>query len=187
MKNTTKSFLALFLGAAIAAAASLPAQAAEMPVTNGPAAVSALPDSAEAIPELTKEVIGLAYRELLDSDAPRTESISSDGTRQTTFSLPTGATMTFVADKPPMSRLGGGADPKWGLYVEFNRTDQGVLASGGGAALGIALCAIPGVGWALCAVVAGVTTAATAAVIAHGLCKNILRIYAQLLGNPECR
>ena len=83
--------------------------------------------------------------------------------------------------------MAGGVDPKWGLYVDFNRTDQSVLASGGGAALAVALCAIPGVGWALCVVAAGVTAAATTAVVAHGLCKNILRIYVQLLGSPACR
>ena len=39
------------------------------------------------------------------------------------------------------------------LCVYLNRTDQGALAAGGAAGLTIAICAIPAVGWAACAVV----------------------------------
>ncbi|WBM80648.1 hypothetical protein KIV56_04375 [Cryobacterium breve] len=75
--------------------------------------------------------------------------------------------------------LSGGIDAKYGIYVDFNRTDQGVIVSGGGAGLAAALCFIPGVGIPLCVVAVSVVAAATAALAAHGLCRNTMRVYIQ--------
>jgi len=33
----------------------------------------------------------------------------------------------------------------------------------------------------------GVVAAATTALAAHGLCRNVMRVSAQMLGYPECR
>jgi hypothetical protein len=101
-----------------------------------------------------------------------------------TFILPTGSTLTFERDA--MQPMLGGGYGEWGLYVDFNRTDQEILLSGGGAGLATALCFIPGVGIPMCIVAATVAGAATAALVAQGTCGGTMRVWAQLFGYTEC-
>jgi hypothetical protein len=56
--------------------------------------------------------------------------------------------------------------------VGFNTTDQQALQGGAAAVLGIALCAIPGVGWAACGIIGVVIAVAGAYVFAHGICSG---------------
>jgi hypothetical protein len=136
---------------------------------------------------LTGEQIDAAYNDLVASTMPR-ENIAVGDVKATKFMLPNGWFMTFVPKQTLLQpQLGGGWDGQHGLYVEFNRTDQSIIAGGGGPGLGGALCFLPGVGPALCIVALAVCGAAGAAIATHGFCPNILRIYAQLLGYSECR
>lgn len=56
--------------------------------------------------------------------------------------------------------------------IGFNTVDQQALAAGGGAAIGAAICLIPGVGWAACAVIGVVVSVATTYVFQHGICSG---------------
>lgn len=173
-----KLSLAVVLAAALTVVTAAPANASPN--------LWAVPTSeAETNYGLSQQEIAAAYEDLRGSEAQRvTEEI--DGSTFTTFTLPTGSTMTFKDDEVS-AQLGGGWDDRYGLYVDFNRTDQTVLISGGGAALGAAICLIPGAGVPLCIVASAIIGAAIAAISANGLCPNIMRVYAQLLGYPQCR
>jgi hypothetical protein len=181
MRTSIRSILVLAAAAVLTTAGTAPAQAAPEEMTQAYSGASAaLPDSA---PQLLEQ----AYSELLASSAPRTiAAADADGMISTTFTLPTGSTLTFETPEVD-AQLGGGWDSRHGLYIELNRVDQGVILAGGGTALGIAMCAIPGVGIPLCAVTSGLIASAVAALAAHGVCGNIMRIYAQLFGYSECR
>jgi hypothetical protein len=183
MQKFFKSLIVLTATLALITTVATPAHAARASeqVTRAAVTSDASPDS------LSAAVIEEAYQDLLRSDVPRvTSGPDGDGIVRTTFTLPGGREMTF--DRSEVGALlGGGWDGAHGLYVEFNRTDQGVIAGGGGAALATALCLIPGVGPALCIVAVAIVGAAAAGLAAHGMCGNIMRIYAQLLGYPECR
>lgn len=136
-----------------------------------------------AVPELDDATIAAAFADLQASEIPRTETQSGAKTL-VTFTLPTGSMLTF--ERNAVQLMLGGGYGKWGLYVDFNRTDQGVLLSGGGAGLATALCFIPGVGIPMCIVAASVVAAATAALIAQGLCRGTMRVWAQQFGYAEC-
>lgn len=58
------------------------------------------------------------------------------------------------------------------MAIGFNTVDQQALAAGGGAAIGAAICLIPGVGWAACAVVGVVVSVATTYVFKNGICSG---------------
>ena len=160
--------------------ASIPASASEVAESAPTAAPS---DVSGAVPELDDATISAAFADLQASDAPRTETQSS-GKTLVTFTLPTGSTLTF--ERNAIQPMLGGGYGQWGLYVDFNRTDQSVLLAGGGAALAAALCFIPGVGIPLCIVAAAVVGAATTALAAQGLCRGTMRVWAQLFGFTEC-
>lgn len=181
MKTLIRPLFALVSAMALAAVAISPAQAAPRETASPVGGVSDVPH------DLPQDLLRQVYGDLLASDAPRTlTDVDADGMILTTFTLPTGSEFTFETPEVA-AQLGGGWDGQYGLYVEFNRTDQGVLLAGGGGALAVAMCAIPAVGVPLCIVAGGVVAAATTALAAHGLCRNIMRVYAQMLGYPECR
>jgi len=195
MNSVRKILLGIGVGIAtsvlVVAGLSAPAMATEAPVAS-----SQVSSQVSPVRELTAAQIDAAYVALRDSSVPRKTSTAKDGQAVTTFTLPTGSKMSFQELKPEVATdlggvvtpyLGGGIDAKYGIYVDFNRTDQGVIVSGGGAGLAAALCFIPGVGIALCVVAVSVVAAATAALAANGLCRNTMRVYIQLLGYPECR
>lgn len=56
--------------------------------------------------------------------------------------------------------------------VGFNTIDQQALASGGGAAIAAAICLLPGVGWAACAVVGIVVSVTTTYLVKNGICSG---------------
>ncbi|MFJ3383418.1 MULTISPECIES: hypothetical protein [unclassified Curtobacterium] len=56
--------------------------------------------------------------------------------------------------------------------IGFNTVDQQALAAGGGAAIGAAICLIPGVGWAACAAIGVVVSVATTYVFKNGICSG---------------
>lgn len=58
------------------------------------------------------------------------------------------------------------------MAVGFNTVDQQALAAGGGAAIAAALCLLPGVGWAACAVIGVVVGVATTYLAANGICSG---------------
>jgi hypothetical protein len=58
------------------------------------------------------------------------------------------------------------------MAIGFNTVDQQALAAGGGAAIAAALCVIPGVGWAACAVIGVVVSVGTTYVLRNGICSG---------------
>jgi len=73
--------------------------------------------------------------------------------------------------------LGGGATPdvsyrySWGKYAfGFNTTEQQMIASGATTAIAAAVCLIPAIGWAACALIAVVVAVATTYVTRNGVC-----------------
>lgn len=58
------------------------------------------------------------------------------------------------------------------MAIGFNTTDQQALAAGGGAAIGAAICLIPGVGWAACAAIGVVVSVATTYIFKNGICSG---------------
>ena len=58
------------------------------------------------------------------------------------------------------------------MAIGLNTVDQQALASGGAAAIGAALCAIPGVGWAACTAIGIVVGVATTYIVQNGICSN---------------
>lgn len=153
-----------------------------------PASTATLGTSASvtAPAELSPELVSQARDELVQAKVPVERSIV--GTEMSeTFTLEDGTQLRF-SSSVISSRLGGGVHSKYGIYVEFNKLDQQALIAGGGVALGAAICAIPAVGWAACAVVGTIIAIATTYIAANGLCggNRQLRVYMQLLGNPQC-
>jgi hypothetical protein len=69
-----------------------------------------------------------------------------------------------------------------GPYISFNRVDQSALLAGGVAALSVAVCAIPGVGWASCAALVGIVTIAAYYVNEYG---SLLHLEAQSPRVPQ--
>ena len=76
--------------------------------------------------------------------------------------------------------LGGGWSGWSGPYVSFNRTDQGALLAGGGAALAASICLIPAVGQVACVAAVALVAAGFYYLNESGRCptsKPNLRVY----------
>jgi hypothetical protein len=58
------------------------------------------------------------------------------------------------------------------MAIGFNTVDQQALAAGGGAAVAAAICLIPAVGWAACAVIGVVVSVATTYIFKNGICSG---------------
>jgi len=154
---------------------------------------SNLRSPAEAQPLIDPVTVETAYQELTASDFPRTTSVEA-GVQVQTFTLPNGVKFSFsqrsnsLDSRTVHPNLGGGWDSH-GLYVSFNRVDQAAIAGGGAAAIAAAICVIPGIGWASCAVAAGLVTAAAIYIGAYGMCPtraSILRVHVTQMGYSTC-
>jgi hypothetical protein len=58
------------------------------------------------------------------------------------------------------------------MAIGFNTVDQQALAAGGGAAIGAAICLIPGIGWAACAAIGVLVSVATTYIFKNGICSG---------------
>lgn len=120
------------------------------------------------------------YRELVTA-LQASGGVTSDG--QVTYDLEGFGEISLGAPttkKGGTQDLGGGWDGWRGPYVSFNRTDQGALLAGGGAALAAGICLIPAVGQAACVVAAALVAAAFYYLTEYGRCptsKPNLRVY----------
>lgn len=130
------------------------------------------------------------YMEVLNAAIADGATVRSDGT--VSYTLQGGSELVMAmpptkGGKIDPDALGAGWDGWTGPYISFNRTDQAALLAGGTAALSVAVCAIPGVGWASCAALVGLVTIAAFYVNEYGRCstsKPYLRVY--LTGRKGC-
>ncbi|WP_219814981.1 hypothetical protein [Rathayibacter iranicus] len=182
MPEFVMSSAALVLGIV---AMSPSAMAAELSSPRAPST------SVQAVPQLDQATSDAVVDSLADSPLPR-ETHTEGGKTVTSYNLGGGITITtvvpvFSTTSPvgAVSFLSGGWDVT-GPYLDLNRVDQGVVASGGAGGLAVGLCAIPGVGVPLCASATAVLAAAAAYIASNGLCGDEMRIHLQQLGYPEC-
>lgn len=168
---------------AIAIATTLVLVAPTHPASASPEIQST--EAANSIaPEITPEVLGQAFEELSASDVPR--NINDDST--VTFKLP-GMDLTLRDPNAPTPYLSGGREDG-GFWVEYTSVEQDLIISGGGFALGTAICAVPGVGWAACTVVGAILTGASVALSHNRKCPGSIRIHYSWAGAvrwTECR
>ena len=175
-------------GVALAATVIAP-QAATAAPTGSPSAAVAAESSIQArpsSPDMTVE----QYMEIFNAAVADGAVARGDGT--IAYALQNGSELVMAA--PPTKTKGGspqdlgaGWDGWRGPYISFNRVDQSALLAGGVAALSVAVCAIPGVGWASCAALVGIVTIAAYYVNEYGRCstsKPNLRVY--LSGRRGC-
>lgn len=174
--------VATVLAASIALTMGVTSGAYAAPTTTEQSAAPAAID-ARSIPEISEEEIAAAFTELEQSDLPRTVTRTLS-TVSTTFTLE-GVDFTFTEQlRAPIRtgeatpQIGGGWDIR-GLYVSFNTVEQQAIVAGATAALAVAICFIPGVGTAACAVVSVVIAVATTFLVKNGICRNgkALRVY----------
>jgi len=124
-------------------------------------------------------------KELESSPVPR-EAILDAGQLFYRYSVPEGAlTLPSAEDVEAAMRAGGEIkdDRNFAPFltvhfsgartaVGFNTVDQQALASGAAAGVAAALCAIPGVGWAACALIGVVVGVATTYIVSNGICSR---------------
>ncbi|VEH81556.1 Uncharacterised protein [Corynebacterium kutscheri] len=120
---------------------------------------------------VTPEVLDQAFEELINSDIPRT--INEDST--VTFNL--GSMDLTLPDPHAITPYVSGGRENGGFWVEFTPLEQDMIISGSGFALGAAICAIPGVGWAACTVVGAIITGATVVLSHHKKCNGRIRVH----------
>jgi hypothetical protein len=115
-----------------------PANAASSP---SPTVVKSTVSPLAAPPSVTPAQIAAAYAEIKASTVPRTTSVVGGITTEI-FTLSNGTKLEFTAPAVggihPNLSVGSNSH---GLYIELNRVDQGAIATGGAAAVGIAICA----------------------------------------------
>lgn len=147
--------------------------------------------SVRVVSQIDQAMLKAAVDALAESPLPRKTHREGE-TTVTSYDLGDGITFTAVNPQPSttspvgaVSFLGGGWDVT-GPYLDLNRVDQGVVASGGAGGLAVGLCAIPGVGVPLCASATAVLAAAAAYIASNGLCGDEMRIHFQQLGYSEC-
>lgn len=120
------------------------------------------------------------YRSLLDA-LKKSGADTKDG--MVTYTLPGYGEIAFAEPTQGVEgpqHLGGGWSGWSGPYVSFNRTDQGALLAGGGAALAASICLIPAVGQVACVAAAALVTAGFYYLNESGRCptsKPNLRVY----------
>jgi len=123
---------------------------------------------------------------LVASDLPRTMT-EENGVTRYSFELtpegegvPAGYVMDYAVevhdDGAIVPMLAGGSN-QHGPYLDLNQFDQDLVISGGAAAIGLAACAIPAVGWVSCAAITAALTVAAVALAHNGKCKGEFRIY----------
>ncbi len=132
---------------------------------------------------ITPEVLDQAFEELINSDVPRT--VNGDST--VTFDL---EHMNLTLKDPyAITPYVSGGREKGGFWVEFTPLEQDLIISGSGFALGAAICAIPGVGWAACTVIGAIISGATVVLSHHKKCNDRIRIHYTWVGtvrSSEC-
>ncbi|ALS57277.1 hypothetical protein C5D65_00845 [Rathayibacter toxicus] len=149
------------------------------------------PTAVGNIPNVDQAMMDSALASLPGSALPRSSRREGNKT-VTSYQIGGGLTITTVeldasSTVPAIaaSLLSGGWDVG-GPYVDLNRADQAIVASGGAAGLSVALCAVPGVGVPLCASTSAILTAAAAFIATNGACGDSMRIHLQQFGYPEC-
>lgn len=116
-----------------------------------------------------------AYNELLALNLPhRNDTISEKPV--IIFALPTGGQLIIPDINAPQPRVSGGGSSVKSFWFEFTPTEQDLIISGGGFALGTAICLIPTVGATACAMSEAIITGAGQAISSHGKCDSRLRI-----------
>lgn len=168
-------FVGIFTCLAMVFAATTPASAIESDPADAPAEGG---DITSTILDYSRFIADLER-----SPFPR-ESVVQDGQEVTVYTLPHGITYT-VAEPMFSTKISGGSN-SYGVWVKFSATEQRMIASGGGAGLAVAICAIPGVGWALCAVTSGIIAAAVVYISERGICPNQLLIYPFVPERNRC-
>ncbi|WJS90900.1 MULTISPECIES: hypothetical protein [Microbacterium] len=172
--------VASFLSAAPATAAS-PSEIEPSPATLTRSGGTVLESVGATRAEWEAEI-----ESLVASDLPRTVT-EQDGVTRYSFELtpqgegvPTGYTMDYTVelhdDGAIVPMLAGGSN-QHGPYLDLNQFDQDLVISGGAAAIGLAACAIPAVGWVSCAAITAALTIAAVALAHNGKCKGEFRIY----------
>lgn len=174
--------LIALIGSTLAAAPASASPAIEASVATSSSLNDKIVESAPA----TDEEWDAEIEQLLASDIPRT--VTEDQTRTLyTFHLdvdgegvPDNYVLDYtlaVADDGIITPMLSGGSNQHGPYIDLNGFDQDLVISGGAAAIGLAACAIPGLGWVSCvAITAGLTVAAVA-LSNNGKCPGNFRIY----------
>lgn len=186
-----RTFASLGSVAAIAAATLLaagPAQAAEAPA---PEVSSTVPTDSSGVP-ISSGLSGSELIAIRDSLQENNEvlSVEEEGsTRTTTYDVEGFAVSieeTRVESPSPTARWDINTQylPRY-IFVYLYKADQQALASGGLNALNIALCAIPGVGWASCAALSAGIQGGGEYLKSKGLCKGTFAITFDFNSNPK--
>lgn len=187
----TKSLLSVSGGAVLTALVASFLTAA--PATAAPPVEATPPSAPASSSETVLESVGATQAEweaeidaLVASDLPRTVT-KEDGVTRYSFELtpegegvPAGYVMDYAVevhdDGAIVPMLAGGSN-QHGPYLDLNQFDQDLVISGGAAAIGLAACAIPAVGWVSCAAITAALTIAAVALAHNGKCKGEFRIY----------
>lgn len=145
--------------------------AAAVTVMVAPAGHTTEPSSPRAVvASATDEVRLRSLDEVETAAAVEDLGIPEDvlGDRATVYGLDSGS-VVVVQDKRhlhPRFSVGVGR----AVYVYLNQTDQKAVKAGGGAAIGLAVCALPAVGQGACAGVMVVVAMATVYLTKNGFC-----------------
>jgi hypothetical protein len=144
---------ACFLGVGVAQAAYAPAASVPLAALAAPA----VPQTAPARTQMTPEELS-ALKAALDSSKDLTRHVNvSAGVRTLTYTYTSGSALVLEERVGPdlgaslNSASVGAGRCGFGFCIRLNRTDQAALKAGGVGVLGVALCAIPGVGQVACA------------------------------------
>lgn len=121
--------------------------------------------------EVNPEVLEQAFDELINSDVPKENNPDST----VTFSLD-GVKLT-LRDPHALTPYASGGKENGGFWIEFTPMEQDMIISGSGFALGVAICAISGVGWGACTVIGALITGATVYLSHHKKCDDRLKMH----------
>ncbi|MER0093668.1 hypothetical protein [Corynebacterium sp. KPL2838] len=179
MKTQSKALTALASVAILFAGQGL-ASAAEK---DDPTTLQEFQEQTAAEGSITPEVLDQAFEELINSDVPRT--VNDDST--VTFDLE--HMDLTLRDPHAVTPYVSGGKENGGFWVEFTPLEQDMIISGSGFALGTAICAIPGVGWAARTVVGAIITGATVVLSHNKGCNKRIKVHYTWAGNvrgSEC-
>lgn len=135
--------------------------------------------------DFTEADFQAAIQGLLASDIPRSESTTPEGDIVTFHiavdpsAVPGGVFDLTVLKPAPVlvtPMLGGGSDAG-GVYILLNNFDQQLVLGGASAAVGIALCAIPAVGWVGCGAITAALVVAFTWLSNYATCPGNLKVY----------
>jgi hypothetical protein len=167
MKTQSKALTALASVTILFAGQGL-ASAAEK---DDPTTLQEFQEQTAAEGSITPEVLDQAFEELINSDVPRT--VNDDST--VTFDLE--HMDLTLRDPHAVTPYVSGGREDGGFWVEFTPLEQDMIIGGTGFALGTAICAIPGVGFAACTVVQGILAGAAVVLSHHKKCNDRIKIH----------